>query len=108
MSGRRAAWICAELTADAQRRLQAAGCEADREVLHRAFWPLAKRLAKGQKNLQQAEFRYEFTLAAVTRAAMAATAAIDAVAVPREVQLAALDALVTRDERTPNVEEKGG
>lgn len=88
MSGRRAAWICAELTAEVQRRLEAAGCEADREALYQAFWPLSRRLAKAQKRLLLAAWWYESALADAERSAVAAAAAVDAVAVPHEGEAA--------------------
>jgi hypothetical protein len=77
MSGRRATWICAELTVETERRLSAAGDDADRESLRRLFWPLSRQQAKAQKRLRLAQEWYEFALADAERSAVACAPAVD-------------------------------
>ncbi len=101
MSGRRRAWICAELTIAAERRLRAAGSEPDREALFGLFWPLSKPLAKKQALLEQAASWYRFVLADAGRAYTSCMDTVDAVAAPHEQQLADLEQRLAEDERTP-------
>ena len=79
MSGRRAAWICAELVAAAEERARAGGGELDRAEAHRVLWPQAKRLASSQKWLAKVAGWYETALADATQDARAAVSAVHAV-----------------------------